>query len=182
MNLERLALMPARDRSIRLDTHRGRPITNVVAPAITERERRLYTSIRARYGSRWQPRKDACGVYNCFGHVFASRRAAIYQVEEIDGKVRPDDGYRVISWEHARVGDVAVYRDRRDRKDIHHVGLIVSVAYEPDRHRLPQIWVLSKWNDVTGEDVHLINDVQHLSKAFELQIEVWSDCADEGLS
>jgi hypothetical protein len=134
-----------------LQTSLGRNIDNEVAPKPSERNIKLYDKMRRKHGN-WQHRKDACGRYNCFGHVFASRRAAIYEEPEIE-KILKDDGYRIIGHSEAMVGDLAVYKAPHG---IAHIGEIVHV----DRSQaLPRIEVLSKWNDSSGEDLHLIHDV-----------------------
>lgn len=124
----------------------------------------------------WEIRKRACGVYNCFGHVWASRRTAVYEESEVE-RILADDGYRVLaSAETPLQGDLALYALVAGG-DLLHVGLVVelrrisSSGGSPLGHGAP--WVLSKWNDVSGEVVHHVNDVPF--PADEFSVAFWTD-------
>lgn len=154
-------------RSIRVDTHRGNPIKNVIEPDPGERGRRSYALIRKSFGQEWTNRKPSCGVYNCYGMVFASRRTAILDDEQIPGILK-DDGYAEISEASARPGDLVVYRDR-------HLGLLhVAVICRRDE-KLSTLFALSKWNSVAGEDEHHIHHHCWTDQDYAVELEFWTD-------
>lgn len=127
------------EQRIIVQTSLGSSIRNAIAPEPGEAERRKYERVRKRYGSNWTNRKPACGRYNCFGMVFASRRTAIYD----DGEVRlilGEDGYRrVLEEEDPRPGDLVLYRDVGS-------GIVLHVGVLLRRNELGAWHALSKWN------------------------------------
>ncbi len=138
-------------RSIRLDTRSGNAIKNEVSPPVGDHEYRNYELLKKRYGQNWQNRKAACGTYNCFGMVFASRRTSIYEISEVE-KILSEDRYELVTKELVRPGDIAVYR-RRSTGEVDHVACVVHV--ERFVHQ-PVVFALSKWDDHSGEDRHNI--------------------------
>lgn len=157
-------------RSIALETHRRRAIRNSIEPDPGEQAFRKYERLRKKYGLTWRNRKGACGVYNCYGMVFACRRTAILEDEQIPD-ILADDGYRQIAEPDARAGDLVVYRDRRNRMLLH-VGLILE--RREGAGGLNALWALSKWDSATGEDEH---NVRHhcFGDHFEVDYEFWTD-------
>jgi hypothetical protein len=120
----------------------------------------------------WVNRKPACGVYNCFGLVWANRRTSIYEESAIS-KILKDDGYRKLATdEQPCPGDIVIYlhTGRENSRNTLHAAILL---------RLDQLgtewvpWVLSKWGDAFGEDIHTIKDIP---KDFEdCQVELWTD-------
>lgn len=145
-------------RGIALETRLPSRIGNQQAPEPGQRVISLYEHMRAQH-PHWNNRKPACGIYNCFGHIWASRRTAIYDDEEIR-KILSDDGYRTLrAGEDPQQGDLALYLDSGG--GFLHVGRIVEVRGivsngNTSDAKIP--FVLSKWSDCFGEDVHHCND------------------------
>lgn len=169
-------------RSIVLQTHLGREIGNeiavhpVPAHAVAKFERLLGKH------ARWRLRKPATGIYNCFGHVWASRRTAVYdKFDEAVLKVKEDDGYRVIDLNHEtpECGDIACYWEEiNPYNNCLHVG---RVAYLKRRDGLPPVvFVLSKWDDVSGEVLHDATD--HGLTIINAKLEYWTDRPEPGLA
>jgi hypothetical protein len=130
-------------------------------------------TIRARYdGLRrkhfaWLNRKPACGVYNCFGLVWASRRTAIYEENDIS-QILSDDGYRqLVTDSQLRPGDVVLYRYPGNTL---HAAMVIELK-PLGSSTVP--WVLSKWGPVFGEDLHAFLDVPKNLK--DCMIEFWTD-------
>lgn len=137
------------ERRIALETREGTPIRNVVAPEPGEQAHRKYAALRKKFGQRWINRKGACGGYNCHGMVFATRRTAIYDDDQVR-RVLKDDGYREISENEVRPGDIVLYRERS-------MGLLhaaVVLRKQLGNGQLFAWFALSKWDDVCGEDEH----------------------------
>ena len=166
---EREKLLGISRRPIALQSRAGRPIRNCVELAATEQQVRVYEEVIKPKHPRWQNRKGACGVYNCFGLVWACRRTAIEGPGEIE-TIRHDDGYRQIAQEDPEIGDVAVYRDPSG--EIQHVARVAKVEHRAG-YRAPLL--LSKWGPWGGESFHEPFDhaVSNLPKA--PFIEYWTD-------
>ena len=153
---EQILLGPEK-RSIRVDTHRGNPVRNEIAPNPGEAGTRRYGLLRKRYGSQWKNRKSACGVYNCFGMLFASRRTAIYDDDQVELILR-DDGYRRVSAGEAVPGDIVLYRIASSG-ELRHGALVLRSDRLVGSSSAPVHFVLSKWNDSMGEDEHNVRSV-----------------------
>lgn len=154
------------DRSIALETRCRRPIRNVIERDPGERERRVYERVRERFGKHWINRKPACGVYNCYGMVFASRRTTIEDDTQIPD-VLGDDGYREIGEDEAVVGDLVLYQDQR-------MGM-VHVARITRRGDLKVLYALSKWDSTSGEDEHHIRHHCWIDPDFQVELQFWTD-------
>lgn len=170
MDLSTLALFPSNQRSISVDTHLGNPIRNLVALPVDAACVQRYELLRRRH-ARWKKRKEATGVYNCFGLLFASRRTAIYDDEEVT-RALTEDGYRQVSLSEVRAGDIALYREA-DRKTLLHGGLVVRLDGIFDTAASSVPIVLSKWNDTCGEDEHHFRDVPWTDGTWT--VEFWTD-------
>lgn len=163
---------------IALQTRRRSDIPNSIAPDPSDYDLRVLGRIRERHRD-WIERKAPCGVYNCAGHVWASRRTEIFESDWYD-RILAEDGYRQLpdSGPSVRVGDLAVYRLRQPKK-ILHVGTVVEIktfiaAGTP--HNLPVVpIVLSKWNASAGEYLHRMHDVPLEQFEGDYNIEVWTD-------
>ena len=122
-------------RDIANEIYRGTPIDG---------DRLLVTDIRRKYfGHGFVHRTTSpCGIYNCHGLTFASRRTAIVSTEEIY-KILSDDGYVQIARGDVQPGDVIVYFASRDAgSEAEHSGIVVSVEMAGITRNLR---VLSKW-------------------------------------
>jgi len=167
---EEVLLAGGGERRIAVETRCGRPITNVIEAEPGDRERRLYDARRKKYGERWSNRKPACGGYNCFGMVFASRRTAILGAEDADAEIDDilgDDGYRPITEAEAGVGDLVLYKDMS-------IGLL-HAARITHRGDLKALFALSKWDSTSGEDEHHIQHHCWTDAGFKVELRFWTD-------
>lgn len=166
--LEMARLIGTPRGKIILQTRRGHDLENSQScePDATTRAR--YDLLRSRHLG-WVSRKPACGVYNCFGLVWASRRTAIYDEDDIL-QILTDDGYRQLAIEgQLQPGDVVLYR--LPGNTLHAAIVLQLRQLQPGTSTIP--WVLSKWTDAFGEDIHAIEDVP---ASFEkCLIQVWTD-------
>lgn len=122
----------------------------------------------------WLVRKPPCGVYNCAGHIWASRRTAVYESDDFK-RILADDQYRQLSHiQPLHLGDIAVYKIQHS-SSIVHVGLLAELRV-PNwgiSNGQPIPWVLSKWNDSGGEILHHVNDTP--KSLGTLELEWWTD-------
>lgn len=186
--LRDLRLLGTRPRGLALQTRAGNDIPNEQALPPDTVALGTYARLAAQHQG-WVQRRPACGIYNCAGHVFASRRTAVYETAHYD-RILAEDQYTLLADSAEPCpGDVAVYR-LRTTEAIIHVGIVVEIRTATDIPRGDQIrvpWILSKWNDFSGECVHESHDVpfdklkatpeegRH-SKAYKL--EYWTDRYD----
>ena len=162
------------DRAIALETRRHRPIPNSQQLEPGAYELRILGLVSGMHAN-WIVRKLPCGIYNCAGHVWASRRTSVYDSETKYDDILHDDGYRkLLLGAPVRLGDVAVYRliDSADR--IIHVGVVAELR-TVGSVQVP--WLLSKWSDMSGEWLHHFEDVSfdHQFSRDTYDIEFWSD-------
>jgi len=156
---------------------RGGPRDRAAIPLSTklgthiENERRRESSPDARRASvrKWATEfpdaklRSLTATYNCFGMVFANRRAWVF--EDQLPLVRDEDGYRLVAT--PAVGDIVVYRRTTD---IEHVGIAVEVRPNVESGTW-EVIVLSKWG-VEGEYFHRETRVPQL---FGRPAEYWTD-------
>lgn len=142
---------------IDLATHLGSAIENeTCGPELRLTGRREVAE--RRYTELWSRRREPTAGYNCFGHVFACRRTTLYDAD-IE-QILWEDGFGNIGDESQfLVGDVVVYWDERGPVHVAEIvrfdGVILTgEAHGPDR--VP--YVLSKFDDVSGEYEHSIDD------------------------
>ena len=113
------------------------------------------------------------GVYNCAGHVWASRRTAIYAESEWQ-KIYEQDGYRELrSDEDPQIGDLAIYLS--ETAGFLHVGTIINLAPPIGQGGSPIPEILSKWDDTSGEFLHFAPDVPFAISIPDWQISYWTD-------
>lgn len=161
-----------RDRGIALQTRTGRDIPNSLGVELAERHYRLYEKLLSRHGRNWQQRRPPCGGYNCAGHVWASRRACIY--EESDWwMILSEDGFR--KTREPVPDDLVLYVEKE--QGILHIGRVVALrsGVAQGSRRIP--WVVSKWSDASGEVCHFEHDhpFHDLNLGFDVTIEYWTD-------
>ena len=137
-------------------------------------ERRRYRLFLDKFGQNWRERKAATGVYNCAGHVWASRRTSILADNAWRTLLREDD-YRLLSDEESPVaGDLALYVDAKDGQYLH-VGMILEMneGIASESPKIPKI--LSKCNSALGEVIHHERDVPYDKQGISARIEYWTD-------
>jgi hypothetical protein len=98
-------------------------------------------------------------VYNCYGLVFAARRSAVVDEEDVQA-ILEDDGYRSLPWDPAAwmVGDVVLYRN--DTGELSHVGIVARKTEDFTTGNI-KVDVLSAWGE-SGEYFHPIDLVPPL--------------------
>jgi hypothetical protein len=105
---ETFKLFGSTEVSIALETRRRRSIPNSQAPDTDPRSRAKFARLMKTHGN-WRERKAPCGIYNCFGHIWASRRTSIYEEDAVE-MILEDDDYRWLSDQgQVREGDLALY-------------------------------------------------------------------------
>jgi hypothetical protein len=154
------------ERKLPLFTAKGNPIENVIELDPNDRTRKIWAYQRQRH-PLWEERKPDTGVYNCAGMVWASRRTSIMGEYH---KILADDGYRLLrAGEECSCADLVLYKN--DVGTHMHVGVVIlKPGIMGGRPNIPA--VLSKWNSVSGEYVHSVND--HPLNG-DVSIEIWTD-------
>lgn len=173
MMLELLRLSGSEERGIVLETRRRSRVANSQAAEPDEHAIGVFGHLLTTHPN-WKLRKQACGIYNCFGHVWAARRTAIYDQPDVE-TILQDDGYRkLIRPETPMLGDVALYYDTRSR-NLLHAGLVCELqsvlSLTQEKIGIPAPWIQSKLNDVSGEVLHHYRDVHYE----DFQLEYWTD-------
>lgn len=134
-------------KGIALATRKDARIANWLGDAqLEEYEIKKYERTRQYIGG-WQARKPPCGIYNCYGLVFASRRTSIHD-DQLD-LIREHDEYRELDKsEPASVGDIILY----EREGVMcHAGILVKSTNGT-------LQVLSKMGSTGGEEIHDISN------------------------
>ncbi len=173
---EHLRLLQPTERSIVLQTHKGREIRNLIDSEPEDCHRQKY-QLLLRRNPNWVERKPMAGGYNCVGHVLAARRTGVFDDLEDQLKVIfDDDGYRLLREnESPRVGDLATYWMPSNPRDTFlHVALIVEMkdGVTKASPRIP--WVLSKMDSTSGEVLHHFNQVTFI-EGVEHVVRYWTD-------
>ena len=165
-------LIGTQQKRIVLQTRTGRNVENSQSPEPGAKINRAYENLLGDHFA-WLNRKPACGIYNCFGLVWASRRTSIYDESEIS-KILTDDGYRQLENEiHLQPGDVVLYLRRTDKMhDTLHAAIVLKLEMI-GTSVIP--WVLSKWSDVYGEDIHALRDLPKGEHYRDCLVEFWTD-------
>lgn len=158
---ERLKLGGSAEAGIGLETRQRTPIPNSQSPNVSSANLLKFQRLLGNHG-RWELRKAACGLYNCFGHIWASRRTAIYEQSAVELILR-EDGYRRLRPEESpRHGDIALYYFDSQPRSLLHVGSVCELrrlVLNNVETGAPVPWILSKWDDSLGEVLHHVNDV-----------------------
>jgi hypothetical protein len=168
--LEMALLVGTPPKEIILQTRVGHSVPNSQSCEPDADSRDFYDRIRETHA--WVHRKPACGVYNCFGLVWANRRTAIYEEHSIS-QILDEDGYRKLRIDEQPLpGDIVIYLRFSDQvRNTYHAGVIMELVEQRIGGRVP--WVLSKWGGALGEDMHEIRDVPPLFSG--CAIEIWTD-------
>ncbi|MDO9533498.1 MAG: hypothetical protein Q7O12_15415 [Deltaproteobacteria bacterium] len=169
--LEMARLVGTPPEGIILQTRARNYLANSQSCEPDDRTRNLYGRFRSPHID-WKNRKPACGVYNCFGLVWANRRTSIYSENDLL-KILTDDGYRpIINEKDLQPGDIVIYlrRTAGNSRDTLHVAKVLNL----DRvGSITVPWLLSKWSDQYGEDIHKLRDVPTYYGNY--LIELWTD-------
>jgi len=171
---EELRLLGSTEKSIVVQTRMGTSVENLVELDPGETGRRRYDLLLERFGANWWQRKPATGVYNCAGHVWASRRTSILKLVCWQ-TILEEDGYRSLQDAETPVtGDLVLYADEEAGEYLH-VGMIMEMreGISRDAPKIP--WVLSKWNSTSGEVMHHVHDVPYGRQEMRTKIEYWTD-------
>jgi hypothetical protein len=156
--------------TIVVQTRAGSNVDNEQALPPDDVKVRAYARLVAKH-PRWMPRTPPVGTYNCAGHVWASRRTAIYEQSAYD-LILKEDGYRLLgASENAQAGDLVLYH--RGLNNILHVGLVLefrrlATGGAADIGESGTPWILSKWSDWSGEVTHHFRDVPESYGTYEL--------------
>jgi hypothetical protein len=179
---EETRLLGATERSIVVQTRTGKNVKNLVELEPGPRYLRRYRAILDKFGKHCVERKPPTGVYNCAGHVWASRRTAILESDQWQ-LILLEDGYRRLSpGREPFPGDLALYRDS-DTDDVLHVAevLRLSPGIGPETPRKP--WLLSKLDSTAGEVMHYESDLvkYYTDLGFQVAVDYWTDRPPEGV-
>lgn len=169
-------LAGSRERGIEVQTRLAARIPNSQALEPDSQSVAVFERLLEKHPN-WILRKRPCGIYNCAGHAWASRRTAIYEQKWYE-RILQDDGYRRIGVsEEPSHSDLAIYFILGSRQ-IMHVGIVTELRWVEHSgssssagQRIP--WVLSKWNDASGEVLHHVNDVPFGEGNWEVSF--WTD-------
>lgn len=168
---ENMQLIGMRERKIVLQTRLGNPIENAQTAEPDEQDIRNFEGISAKH--EWTLRKTACGMYNCFGLIWAARRTGIYDLKGVE-TILQDDGYRKLSEDEKPLyGDIALYFFPPPEAEIWHAGLVCELREFDGLDISPVPWVLSKFGAVYGEALHEAKDVPNPQEGCDL--EFWTD-------
>lgn len=137
--------------SIPLATHQRTDIPNLtMEPALVLAGPRKQAEVRFH---KYRQRRPPTAGYNCFGHAFALRRTAIYDLDRtLLDTILDDDGYAEVADPDIEVGDIVMYFD--DRGEPFHAGEVIR--REPLLIGLSSAIastvpiVLSKLDDISG--------------------------------
>ena len=154
-----------------VQTRKGTVLDNVIEVAPGAMDELKYEKFFEIHGQQWQPRKPIAGVYNCAGHVWASRRTSLTDPPQWR-TILDDDGY--VRTDTPVADDVVLYVDE-DNGEIIHVARVVELreGITPESERIP--WVVSKWGPISGEAMHFAHDVPYGRQGYSFRSEYWTD-------
>ena len=155
---------------IALQTRAGRDIQNSLGVTLTEVHSRRYNGFVKKHGHRWKQRKPPSGAYNCAGHVWASRRACIYEPTDWE-KILVDDGYR--ETRSPMPDDLVIYSDQDG--EILHIARVLELREGLTDESSDYPWVVSKWADWGGESCHFVHDHPLNAPGFTVSTNYWTD-------
>lgn len=156
------------EQGIALQTRLRRDIPNIRGLALTDSHIQRFNKLVLKH-VHWEIRKPPCGEYNCAGHVWASRRTCIYEPNAWD-HILEDDGFR--KTDSPISDDLVLYTD--PKCGILHIGRVVSLAPGFTREGAKIPWIVSKWDDTSGEVCHSVFD-HPFGTVFDVSIEYRTD-------
>jgi hypothetical protein len=92
------------------------------------------------------------GEYNCHGLVFAARRTAVWEPDQVK-EILKDDGYQLIPDDEVLPGDIALYISAKGAID--HSAVVVELAGKDALFKIHKVF--SKWGPWV-EVVHWANE------------------------
>lgn len=147
---EKFLLFPPSCVEIPLVTRAIKQIKNCVAPNPGPENIAIWKKLLKKHRD-WEPRKPPVGGYNCAGHIWGSRRTAIYDEEGEVAQIRSEDELSEVKESDLAPGDIVVYYlNHSSRPYFLHVAEVIEV---PENGRIG-IKVLSKFSDWGGEVFH----------------------------
>jgi len=166
---ERERLLDDTREGIPLVTKAKRQIRNTVAPRPSPRQVASWQATHSKHPT-WMLRKPPRGEYNCAGHVWGSRRTAIYDESGEFSQIFSEDRYEKKDISEVIPGDLAVYYlNSGSKRQFLHVGEVIE---EPSREQnLNQPLILSKFGDTGGEYIHRLSDMP----IQDYSVEFWSE-------
>jgi hypothetical protein len=162
-------------QSIAVATRLGNEVDNAQGARVAAGQVQAFRDMCQR--RRWDLRRDADGLYNCAGLVWASRRTGISRQADWDRILR-DDGYRrVHKTEPLRPDDLVLYLEVEDNTYLH-VARVIRLIPGVANGSPPIPIVLSKWGHNLGECIH--NAYEHgMGSDFNVDILFWTDRPDD---
>jgi hypothetical protein len=143
------------ESKIEVQTKKGTPIDNTQSPNPDAKTIMFFNDLVGKH-PRWVLRKEACGLYNCAGHIWASRRTSIYDQKYYELIIAEDKYRTLVADEKPKHGDIALYKCG---SSILHVGMVSEIRFIDSSDNLGIPWILSKLNDGYGEILHHYCDV-----------------------
>ena len=153
-----------------LQTRLGTNIQNSLGLTISETHVRRFELLVRKYGDRWKQRRPPSGAYNCAGHIWASRRTCIYEPADWQ-RILADDGYRLTMSPMA--DDIVIYSDQD--QEILHIARVLELRPGIAEESPVIPWIVSKWNDWSGESFHFVYDHPLGQQGFDVSIAYWTD-------
>jgi len=166
-----ITLLGTPPKEIALATRLGSTIANERGGTVCDYAREKHARILRDVGRLWIARiADCVSGYNCAGHVWGARRTVIGDEPEWR-KILDEDGYQMLrDREMPKLGDLAIYRLPNDL--IVHVGEVVRVE---SNLGLWNTFILSKWDDTSGEFLHQSRDVPFRRQLPDFRLEYWTE-------
>ena len=110
-------------------------------------------------------------MYNCAGHVWASRRTSLTDHNQW-WTIIEEDGFR--RTDTPAPDDVALYVDEENDEIIHAARVLeLREGITPQSKKVA--WVVSKWGPISGEAMHFAHDVPYAKEGYRYRIEYWTD-------
>jgi hypothetical protein len=149
---------PTDPQALKLETRGRRWIHNVLRPEAAKNQMLERISISLGACPRAKP-VSASALYNCYGLVFAARRTAIVDEDDVVA-ILEDDQYRKLPWDPKTwlPGDIVIYRN--EEGEIVHTALVASTSVDLSGKDVT-VYVLSAWGEC-GEYLHPIDEVPPL--------------------
>ena len=168
---DHIHLLGPQESSIVVQTRRGTELDNVIEVSPSTMDQRKYQKWFERHGRGWRSRKPITGIYNCAGHVWASRRTSLTNHRQWRRILEEDD---FAETDTPIADDVVLYVDE-DNDEIIHVARVVGLreGITPESSEIP--WVVSKWGPISGEAIHFAHDVPYGRDGYRFRIEYWTD-------
>lgn len=170
---EKEKLLTSRPDQIPLVTKSIRQIRNAIPPRPGAFYVDKWIKIKSDH-PYWIERKPPTSGYNCAGHIWASRRTAIYDDEGEINQIFEEDQYFKKNYSEIIPGDLVVYfSPYLSGPNFLHVGEILEVPSFVGGIGAPLL--LSKFGDWGGEVLHRLQDVPFGEPNKHYIWEFWSE-------